>query len=655
MMLSPKSARATTRLGLCASASVVAMLALGLSSHADDDDDARHGGMNGSTTRTPIKHVITIIGENRSFDHVFGLYRPRHGETVSNLLSKGILKEDGTPGPHFARAAQFQVAPQPSYYVGVGAAAKTPYNMLPPPDLAGTPRVQSTTAPPFPNVAFAAAVEPALEPGDLALLTTGASGLASSQGVDSRVTNASTLPNGPFQLTGATLPYDSYTGDTIHRFYQMWQQSDCGIGNATRENPSGCLNDLYPFVAITFSTADNGVGNSMAVFNVNNGDVPFLKMLADKFAMSDNFHQSVMGGTGANHVMLGTGDDVFFSDGGGTATTPPASQIANPNPKPATTNVYTIDGRWTNCGDPSQPGVGPVANYLQSLELPTNCVAGHYYMINNTNPGFLPNGALAGGTRVPPSNLRTIGDALNEKSISWAYYGGAFNAAVNLANGSTNPADAVGVAYCQICNPFQYVTSIMGNPAQRAAHVKDVTDLFGAIAANTLPAVSFVKPDGLLDGHPASSKLGLFEAMVKNILDRLHANPQLEAETAVFIAFDEGGGYWDSGYVQPLDFFGDGVRIPFIVVSPFSRGGHVVHTYYDHVSILKFIERNWRLKPLTARSRDNLPNPVAHEDDAYVPRNSPAIGDLFDMFDFGRDKDHDDDDHDDHHGDRDRG
>ena len=80
--------------------------------------------------------------------------------------------------------------------------------------------------------------------------------------------------------------------------------------------------------------------------------------------------------------------------------------------------------------------------------------------------------------------------------------------------------------------------------------------------------MSFVKPDGLLDGHPATSKLNLFEAMVRNILDGLHANPDLEASTAVFIAFDEGGGYWDSGYIQPLD---DGPRIPFIVVSPFSR------------------------------------------------------------------------------------
>src|SRR5262245_22651270 len=621
---------------LCASVSIVAMFGWAASAHADDDAKRR-----AATPRTPIKHVITIIGENRSFDHVFGLYRPRRGETIWNLLSQRILNEDGTPGPRFARAAQSQVAPQSSYFVGVNAAAKIPYVMLPPPGLAGTPTAPSTTAPPFPSVAFIAPFEPALAPGNLALLTTGASGLLSSQGVDSLVTNATTLHNGPRQLTRTTLPYDADTRDTVHRFYQMWQQSDCSLSNATRGNPSGCLNDLYPFVATTVSTGNNGVGNSMAVLNVNRGDAPFLKTLADQYTMSDNFHQSVMGGTGANHVMLGTGDNVFFSDGAGNPVVPPATQIADPNPRPGTTNVYKVDGRWTKCSDPSQPGVGPLTAYLKSLELSANCVPNAYYMINNTSPGFQANGALATGTRVPPSTLRTIGDSLNEKNISWAYYGGAFKAAVNLANGSTNPLDIIGVAYCDICNPFQYATSIMGDPAQRAAHVKDVTDLFAAIANGTLPAVSFVKPDGLLDGHPASSKLNLFEALVRSILDRLHRNPELEASRAIFISFDEARGYCDSGYIQPLDFFVDGPRIPFIVVSPFSRGGRIVPTYYDHVSILKVIERNWHLKPLTAPSRDNLPNPIAHEHDPYVPRNSPAIGDLFEMFDFDRDHDRD--------------
>ena len=59
-------------------------------------------------------------------------------------------------------------------------------------------------------------------------------------------------------------------------------------------------------------------------------------------------------------------------------------------------------------------------------------------------------------------------------------------------------------------------------------------------------------------------------------------------------------------------------------------------TYYDHASVLKFIERNWHLQPLTTRSRDNLPNPVSVANNPYVPLNMPAIGDLFDMFDFDR-------------------
>jgi phospholipase C len=176
----------------------------------------------------------------------------------------------------------------------------------------------------------------------------------------------------------------------------------------------------------------------------------------------------------------------------------------------------------------------------------------------------------------------------------------------------------------------------MGDTTQRTTHIKDATDFYAAVGNDTLPAVSFIKPDGLLDGHPASSKIDLLEGMLQKVLDTLDGNPELKAETAVFITFDEGGGYYDSGFIQPLDFFGDGPRIPLVVVSPYSTGGHVVHSYNDHASILKFIERNWGLAPLTGRSRDNLPNPRPDRDNPYVPANSPAIGDLFDMFDFGR-------------------
>jgi phospholipase C len=640
----------------------VSLLAL-LSNNLNAFGQSTGGGRNDNSTATPIKHVIVLVGENRTFDHLFATYVPPRGEFVSNLLSRGIVYPDGTPGPNFARAQQFQaVSPfQTEYFISLKNDEKAPYQILPEPTLNDAP-----TTPFFPAgtpAPLLALIEPSLETEDLNLLTTGAATEFSQTIVqpdpDTRIQNFNDLPNGSFLLHGQELPYDSYTGDTTHRLFEMWQQSDCSLQHATFENPSGCLSDLYPFVITNYTnqpdpahggaTDDNGGGNSLAFYNVQQGDVPFFTQLAQQYSMSDNFHQSVMGGTGANHVTLGTGDSIFWSDGNGHPTVPPSPVIANPNPLPNTDDVYDVDlnfnGDFTECGNLSQPGIAPIVNYLESLPYhpEPNCERGHFYMINNENPGFLPDGTvdtagIARGSSVPPSNVRTIGEALNDKNISWAYYGGAYDAAIALQHDptSTNPLVQIGVAYCTICNFEAYSNAIMGNATQRASHIKDATDFFAALASNTLPAVSFVKPDGLLDGHPATSKVDLFEGMTKKILDALSANPELMAETALIITEDEGGGYFDSGYIQPVDFFGDGPRIPLIIVSNFTQGGHISHTYGDHVSILKFIERNWHLRPLTARSRDNFPNPVAFPFNPYVPLNSPAIGDLFDMFDFGR-------------------
>jgi phospholipase C len=173
-------------------------------------------------------------------------------------------------------------------------------------------------------------------------------------------------------------------------------------------------------------------------------------------------------------------------------------------------------------------------------------------------------------------------------------------------------------------------------PSLRADHMRDVTDLFTDLTNGRLPAVSYVKPDGAMDGHPASSKWILFEAFVDNIVKLAQSNKELWKETAILITVDEGGGYYDSGFIQPVDFFGTGPRIPMIAVSPFSTGGHISHVYNEHSSVVKFIERNWKLDTtLTSRSRDNLPNPRMDDENPYVPTNMPATGDLFDLFRFG--------------------
>jgi phospholipase C len=174
----------------------------------------------------------------------------------------------------------------------------------------------------------------------------------------------------------------------------------------------------------------------------------------------------------------------------------------------------------------------------------------------------------------------------------------------------------------------------MGTQAARQTYIADTNELYEDIDTGNLPPVSIVKPSGFNDGHPASSKLDLFEGFVKKIVDGVKSNPTLWNDTAIFITFDEGGGYYDSGYIQPVDFFGDGTRIPLIVVSKYSKGGHVSHEYGDHVSIEKFIEKNWSLPTISTRSRDNLPNPIQNKSNPYVPTNSPAIGDLADDFQF---------------------
>src|SRR6202171_3567436 len=77
-------------------------------------------------TASPIKHVIIIMGENRTFDHVFATYEPRQGQVVDNLLSKGIIKKDGSPGPNYAQAAQFSTVVNTSY--SINPAPKVPYD-----------------------------------------------------------------------------------------------------------------------------------------------------------------------------------------------------------------------------------------------------------------------------------------------------------------------------------------------------------------------------------------------------------------------------------------------------------------------------------------------------------------------------------------------
>ena len=319
-------------------------------------------------TASPIKHVIIIVGENRSFDHLFATYVPHHAEErVRNLLSEGIVKADGSPGPHFALAHQFQIGAPPNgsgnFFISAGASSKTLYGFLPVPNVAGVKN------PPFAAVLGIPGGDPGLPAASQSLYNTGGTGLPYTLGPDTRITNVTGLPPGPFQMTGPTMPYDAYTGDTIHQYFQMVQQMDCAIDSehVSKGNPTGCLHDLQSAITTTYSTppgsTPSDTGQTMAFFNMQKGDVPLLKSLADEFTMSDNYHQPVMGGTGPDSVPLGFADQVYFSDGlaDGNAATPSPSTIYNPNPQVSAYsggnfNLYTARKQFFNCSDADRAG-----------------------------------------------------------------------------------------------------------------------------------------------------------------------------------------------------------------------------------------------------------------------------------------------------------
>jgi phospholipase C len=192
-----------TRLGLMTGVAALALGAFAASAGATDPDKSAER----TPTTTPIKHVIVVLAENSSFDHTFGTFRPRDGQHVANLLSKGIVNADGTPGANFSNAAQFTVTPQQHYFISAPDVSKTPYTTLPPPDLNGVPLQASDSHPP------------------------------------------------PFATVAAA-------------------QAAAGL-------------------------AEEGMGTSMAFFNMNQGDAPVLRKLALEYAIGDNHHQAVMGGTGA--------------------------------------------------------------------------------------------------------------------------------------------------------------------------------------------------------------------------------------------------------------------------------------------------------------------------------------------------------------------
>lgn len=575
--------------------------------------DAFATAANDNNTTTPIKHVIIVIGENHSFDNLFATYTPKSGQTVLNLLSQGIVTSSGGFGPNVNLAVQNQASDTTTYSLN--------------------PTRNGSYGTWMPQVDFLGPVYDER--------------YSSLQLIDWLPTIVGPS-NGPYQITKWDASYStplSVTGSPVHRFFQMYQQT--GGTNAKHDlfawvpTQTGAGNNTsYVGISTTASNVMQG-SEEMGFFNMASGDAPFLKSLADQYAMSDNFHQSVMGGTGSNFFAISTGGTLPVYNLNGQLATPPANQIENPNPQSGTNNFYTQDGysggSYVNCSDTTQPGVGAIATVLQQQGLPTKCQTGAYYLVNNYNLPYSSTGAVQplGATTYtfPPQSQPTVADLLTNHSVSWKWYTGGRD--LNDFVADYFPGIATDVLqlldYNNLGDPLVANQRVM--TGSMANNLQSLVNFYSDVNNNTLPAVSWVIPPTLESGHPGASAPVFYEGFLSSLVSKVQANPTLWQDTAIIVTSDEGGGYFDTGPIQLLDFFGTGPRISMIVVSPYAKQGYVDHSYSDHTSIMKFIEKNWKLPTISSQSRDNLPNPV-QPNNAYLPTNAPAIGDMSGLFEF---------------------
>jgi phospholipase C len=381
---------------------------------------------------------------------------------------------------------------------------------------------------------------------------------------------------------GNYLSPDAKTGDIVHRFYQEQSQINGGAQNQ-------------------YMTWSDNPGLVMSHFDATN--LPE-GLLAQQYTMDDNFFHAAFGGSFLNHQFLVA-----------------AAAPVYPNAPSATLPLLDANGHLMlnqTTGKIVQDGkVTPTTAQQASSPFDQN------YAINtifsaNLAPDFLnttvsPNNLLPSqndSDPTKPNYIPTIGDLLDNAGVAWKWYSGGWDNA--LAGSPSNPANNGKTSINDPADPnFQWhhqplayydnfapwLANGQRNPLS-AAHLQDELNFFQDLSAGNLPAVSFIKPLGPDNEHPGYTDLLQGQQHVADIVHALQNSPDW-AHTAIIITYDENGGRWD--HVAPPDangLWGDGTRVPTIVISPYAKQGYVDHTQHDTLSILSTIEQRFGLSSL---------------------------------------------------------
>ncbi|HVT60917.1 MAG TPA: alkaline phosphatase family protein [Thermoanaerobaculia bacterium] len=229
--------------------------------------------------------------------------------------------------------------------------------------------------------------------------------------------------------------------------------------------------------------------------------------------------------------------------------------------------------------------------------------------------------------RVPPIYSWTdLTYLLHKNSVSWGYYVFAGTQPDTEDDQEmAAPQKAQNAATPGIWNPLPFFTTVKAD--NELGNIHDLADFFTAAQSGTLPAVSWIAPNGRFSEHP----IGLVsdgQNYVTNLINAVMQGPDWNS-TAIFLSWDDWGGFYDHVVPPVVDQNGYGLRVPGLVISPYAKQGFIDHQTLSQDAYVKFIEDvflgSQRLDPATDGRPD--PRPTVRE-------RVPALGDLANDFDF---------------------
>jgi acid phosphatase len=376
------------------------------------------------------------------------------------------------------------------------------------------------------------------------------------------------LPNQPFAIddpNGFNTPLSVVTRDLWHRFYQNQMQINGG------------KNDRFA------AWADSGA----LTMGHYSGSKLLLWNIAKQYALADNFFMGVFGGSYLNHIWL-------------VCACVPQYPKADRSPAKSGISAVEADGVTLKIAANSpKSALDGMPKFVNDGNLTPD-----FYAVNTMQPPYQPsaNKPAAGGdpafadpsnpTTLPPQTENNIGDLLSAKGVTWAWYGGAWQAALAGKNGEPVP----NFQYHH--QPFNYFASMAPRTGERARHLKDGglagAEFIKAVDAGALEQVVFYKPQGNLNEHAGYADVQSGDAHIAVVITHLQKSPQWN-HMVVVVTYDENGGFWDHVAPPKGDRWGPGSRIPAIIVSPFAKKGFVDRTPYDTTSILRLITKRFHL------------------------------------------------------------